>query len=157
VASKEQASKIIGRALPALEMPGGIAASSEKSLFSVESRPSPRQWDYPNGWAPHQMLAWQGLIHYGYEEVAQRLIYRWLYTITRNAADFNGTIPEKMDVVKRSHQVFAEYGNVGTKFQYITREGFGWMNASYQVGLHLLSENLRDDLARLIPPEWIFD
>ncbi|MEJ2110446.1 MAG: trehalase family glycosidase [Acidobacteriota bacterium] len=157
LASEEQASAIIARALPALEMPGGISASSEKSLESVETRPSQRQWDYPNGWAPHQMLVWQGLTDYGYDLIAQRLIYRWLYSITRNAADYNGTIPEKMDVVKRSHQVFAEYGNVGTKFQYITREGFGWMNASYQVGLGLLSENLRDSLERLIPPEWIFD
>jgi alpha,alpha-trehalase len=156
LASKEQASKIIEHALPALEMPGGIAASSEKSLDSVAERPSQRQWDYPNGWAPHQMLTWQGLINYGYLEIAQRLAYRWLYTITRNAVDYNGTIPEKMDVVKRSHQVFAEYGNVGTKFQYITREGFGWMNASYQVGLHLLPRDLRDHLQRLIPPEWIF-
>ncbi|MEJ2111387.1 MAG: trehalase family glycosidase, partial [Acidobacteriota bacterium] len=152
-----QASKIVARALPALEMPGGITASSKKSLDSVENRPSRRQWDYPNGWAPHQMLTWRGLIEYGYDRIAQRLIYRWLYTITKNAADYNGTIPEKMDVVKRSHQVFAEYGNVGTKFQYITREGFGWMNASYQVGLYLLPEKLRANLEQLIPPEEIFD
>ena len=97
------------------------------------------------------------MIDYGYGPVAHRLIYRWLYTITRNAADYNGTIPEKIDVVERSHQVFAEYGNVGTQFQYITREGFGWMNASYQVGLHLLPEHLRDNLERLVPPEQIFD
>jgi len=157
LASDTQASKIVARALPDLEMPGGIAATSEKSLLSVGSRPSERQWDYPNGWAPHQMLIWKGLIDYGYGPIAQRLIYRWLYTITRNAADYNGTIPEKIDVVERSHEVFAEYGNVGTQFQYITREGFGWMNASYQVGLHLLTESLQDNLEKLIPPEQIFD
>ena len=103
------------------------------------------------------MLVWQGLIDYGYDTISHRLIYRWLYTITRNAADYNGTIPEKLDVVKRSHRFFAEYGNVGTTFSYITREGFGWMNASYQVGLDLLPENLRDHLERLVPPEWIFE
>jgi alpha,alpha-trehalase len=53
--------------------------------------------------------------------------------------NYNGTIPEKYDVVAKSHAVFAEYGNVGTKFSYITQEGFGWMNASYQVGLKKLS------------------
>jgi len=157
LASEGQAAKIVETALPALEMPGGIAASSEKSVSSVRKDGSQRQWDYPNGWAPHQMLIWQGLDDYGYGRIARRLVYRWLYTITRNAADYNGTIPEKFDVVKRSHQVFAEYGNVGTKFKYITREGFGWMNASYQVGLGLLSEDLRDCLERLVPPEWIFD
>lgn len=102
------------------------------------------------------MLIWEGMRNYGFDDIAQRLAYRWLYTITRNAVDYNGTIPEKLDVVKRSHQVFAEYGNVGTKFSYITREGFGWMNASYQVGLGILPKDLLDSLDRLIPPEWVF-
>lgn len=96
------------------------------------------------------------MIDYGYERIAQRLVYRWLYTITFNAANYNGTVPEKFDVATRSHQVFAEYGNVGTKFSYITREGFGWTNTSYQLGVSLLSQELRDNLNRLIPPEWIF-
>ncbi len=60
-------------------------------------------------------------------------------------------------MVKRSHEVFAEYGNVGTKFAYITKEGFGWMNASYQVGLELLPPDLRTRLDRLFPPEWLFE
>ena len=156
LASPKQAESIINTAIPALEMPGGIVGSTEESRGELsESRPA-RQWDYPNGWAPHQMMAWQGLIDYGYEDIAYRLIYRWLYTITRNATDYNGTIPEKFDVVNRSHRVFAEYGNVGTKFAYITREGFGWMNASYQVGLKLLPQDLRRKLEQLIPPEWLF-
>jgi alpha,alpha-trehalase len=29
-------------------------------------------------------------------------------------------------LVRQSHHVFAEYGNVGTDFDYITPEGFGW-------------------------------
>ena len=157
LATPDQALSIINRALSELEMPGGISASSKESLDSVRNRRSERQWDYPNGWAPHQMLTWRGMLNYGHDTIAHRLIYRWLYTITRNAADYNGTIPEKLDVVKRSHQVFAEYGNVGTKFSYITREGFGWMNASYQVGLDLLPGDLRGCLEQLIPPEWIFE
>ena len=64
---------------------------------------------------------------------AQRLAYRWLFMITRSFVDFNGTVPEKYDVVARTHRVAVEYGNVGTVFAYVTREGFGWMNASYQV------------------------
>ncbi|MGH7596718.1 MAG: trehalase family glycosidase [bacterium] len=77
-------------------------------------------------------------------------------SFTLNAVNYNGTIPEKFDVVMRSHQVFAEYGNVGTKFSYITREGFGWTNASYQIGASFLPQDLRDKLNRLVPPEWIF-
>jgi alpha,alpha-trehalase len=79
-----------------------------------------------------------------------------LYTITINAAQYNGTVPEKFDVVARSHQVFAEYGNVGTKFSYITREGFGWTNASYQIGFSMLPQQIRQKLNELIPPEWLF-
>jgi alpha,alpha-trehalase len=147
LASKEQAASIVKTAVEALEMPGGLAGSTKESRGELSvSRPA-RQWDYPYGWAPHQMLAWQGLIDYGFDDVAHRLIYRW---------DYNGTIPEKFDVVNRSHRVFAEYGNVGTEFSYITREGFGWMNASYQVGLKLLPLDLRKKLQQLIPPEWVF-
>ncbi len=156
LASPEQAESLLQNALPLLEMPGGITGSTEESRGPVTPQRPPRQWDYPNGWAPHQMLVWQGLSNYGYEGVAHRLAYRWLYTITFNAANYNGTVPEKFDVVARSHQVFAEYGNVGTKFDYITREGFGWTNASYQIGASLLPAGLRQKLNRLLPPEWVF-
>ena len=156
LATQEQAERLVKDTLPLLEMAGGISSSTEESRGPIsESRPA-RQWDHPNGWAPHQMLIWRGLRKYGFDDIADRLIYRWLYVITRNAADYNGTVPEKFDVVKRSHQVFAEYGNVGTKFSYITKEGFGWMNASYQVGLTLLPPELRVHLERLVPPEWLF-
>jgi alpha,alpha-trehalase len=107
----------------------------------------------PERLAPHQMIAWVGLKNYGLKEPAQRLIYKWLFMITKNAADYNGTVPEKFDVLKMSHEVFAEYGNVGTDFAYITREGFGWMNASYQVGLAELNPELRKQLENLVPPE----
>jgi alpha,alpha-trehalase len=137
-------------------MPGGLAASGKKSRGELSGRRMPRQWDYPYGWAPHQMLAWRGLTDYGFEKIAQRLVYRWLYTITINARNYNGTIPEKFNVVTRSHRVFAEYGNVGTEFDCITREGFGWMNASYQVGLQFLNPELQEKLKRLVPPEWVF-
>ncbi len=156
LASPEQAERLLKKALPLFEAPGGIVASTLASRGKITPERPPKQWDYPNGWAPHQMLIWQGLLNYGYQAEAQRLTYRWLDMITRNAADYNGTIPEKYDVVNRTHKVFAEYGNVGTEFDYITREGFGWMNASYQVGLQLLSREQLKSLKGLIPGEWIF-
>ena len=131
--------------LAKLEAPGGIL-STEKALGPVA-----RQWDYPNGWAPHQMIVWQALENYGQNDTMHRLIYKWLYMITKNAADYNGVVPEKYDVVQRSHKVFAEYGNVGTEFSYITQEGFGWMNASYQVGLSKLPAPMIDRLKKLTP------
>jgi alpha,alpha-trehalase len=103
------------------------------------------------------MLAWKGLVNYGFEDVAQRLSYRWLYAVTRIAVDYNGTVPEKLDVVQRSHRVAAEYGNVGTDFEQVQTEGFGWMNAAYQVGLTYVSPDFRARLNRLIPPEQLFE
>ncbi len=153
--SDDQASRLVNAALPLLEMRGGVAASGLSSRGALSARRPQRQWDYPYGWAPHQMLVWQGLRNHGFDDVADRLTYKWLYTITLNAVQYNGTVPEKLDVVRRSHRVFAEYGNVGTDFDYITREGFGWMNASYQVGLRALSPSLRSMLDRLVAPEWI--
>ncbi len=153
LASKQQASRVVKYALPRLTAPGGIVSSAEPSRGSGE-KPL-RQWDYPYGWAPHQVLVWKGLQRYGYKSIAEDLAYRWLYTITVNAANFNGTVPEKFDVVTRSHQVFAEYGNVGTTFSYITREGFGWTNASYQLGRTILTKKRLSELNDLIPPEWL--
>ncbi|MEE9578504.1 MAG: trehalase family glycosidase, partial [Gemmatimonadota bacterium] len=156
LATGEQAAMLVGRAVPLFEEAGGLASTTEASRGPISEDHPQRQWDYPFGWPPHQMLAWQGLIDYGYESVAQRLVYRWLDMITKNATDYNGTIPEKYDVVNRTHDVFVEYGNVGTEFDYITREGFGWMNASYQIGLSLLSDDLRAALEAGTPPEELF-
>jgi len=154
--SNEQAKKLVQNAIPLLKEKGGIAGCDEASRGKISKERPARQWDYPNGWAPHQMMAWKGLINYGFEGEAQELIYRWLYMITKNAVDYNGTIPEKYDVVEATHKVFAEYGNVGTDFEYITREGFGWMNASYQYGLQLLNDTYRAKLDNLLPPDSIF-
>ncbi|MCC6396121.1 MAG: trehalase, partial [Bacteroidetes bacterium] len=111
-ASDAQAARVVTRLLPLLEEPGGIASSDEQSRGPVTPDHPLRQWDYPFGWAPHPMLAWEGLRRYGFDMLAQRLAYRWLFTITVNAARFAGTVTEKYDVRMRSHQVFAEYGNV---------------------------------------------
>jgi alpha,alpha-trehalase len=134
----KQGKRVIAFALKNLEGPGGIYATAKSSRESAADLHE-RQWEWPNGWAPHQMIAWQGLKNYGHDADAERLISKWISMIAENARDYNGTIPEKYDVLRRSHAVFAEYGNVGTEFSYITREGFGWMNASFQYGLSLLS------------------
>ena len=156
MASKKQAEKLVKTAIPLLKMEGGIAGSTQESAGEISTKRPQRQWDFPNGWAPHQMLIWKGLLHYKYKEEAQELIYRWLYMITKNAVDYNGTIPEKYNVVSAKHKVFAEYGNVCTDFKYITEEGFGWMNASYQYGLTLLNVKYKQHLNKLTTPNKLF-
>ncbi len=147
----EQVRRTESFACEKLEQPAGLAATAKESVESAR-RHDARQWDYPYGWAPHQMLAWRGLKNYGLDADASRLAYRWLYTIVKNAHDHNGTIPEKYNVVTGSHEVFVEYGNVGTKFADIATEGFGWMNASFEVGMNYISPTQLADLHRLKPP-----
>jgi alpha,alpha-trehalase len=154
--TQEQAKTLVASLMQQLKEKGGIAGTSKAMNNQLPKGAKQRQWDYPNGWAPHQMLIWRGLQHYNFENELQELVYRWLYMITRNAVDYNGTIPEKYDVVAATHKVFAEYGNVGTDFEYITQEGFGWMNASYQYGLSILKEELIAALNELKSPKTLF-
>jgi alpha,alpha-trehalase len=152
----DQAKKIVEIALPQFLKMGGITGSTKDSLMGFDKNAPQRQWDYPFGWAPHQMLLWEGLLNYGYKEKAQEMIYRWLWLITKNAVEYNGTIPEKFDLETSSHKVFAEYGNVGTEFDYIAKEGFGWVNASYQYGLQILDSRLKTELNGLTSPDQLF-
>lgn len=156
ICNPKQAERMVNTAMRDLKAEGGFLGSDKASLDKYATNNVQRQWDYPNGWAPHQMLLWKGLINYGYKNQAREMVYRWLYMITRNAVDYNGTIPEKYDVVSGSHKVYAEYGNVGTDFAYITRSGFGWMNASYQYGMSLLPAEYIKKLDALELPDSIF-
>ena len=142
MASKEQAERLVEN-LKLFEEAGGLVSGTKDSLdkFKKRSLKGPnRQWDYPYGWAPHQMLAWQGLLNYGYHLEASRLAYRWLLMITKIYSNFNGALVEKYDVVRRTHKIDVEYGNVGVDFKYVPKEGFGWVNASYRVGQTFLSK-----------------
>ncbi|MFG4000932.1 trehalase family glycosidase [Flavobacterium aquidurense] len=157
ISTPEQAEILVKKTLPRFKMKGGIAGCTKASIAGVDENAPIRQWDYPFGWAPHQMLLWEGLLNYNFHEEAQEMVYRWLWLITRNAVDYNGTIPEKFDLSISSHKILAEYGNVGTEFDYITEEGFGWMNASYQYGLTILKDNLKQKLSDLVDPDEIFE
>ena len=126
-ASPRQALALVARGLPRLERPGGLSSTSEACMAGVgaASGEPPKQWDYPFGWAPHQILAWDGLRRYGFEEDAQRLAYRWLHMVTEVVRDYNGAIVEKYDVAnpRLAHKVEAEYGNQGLDFEGLSREG----------------------------------
>ncbi len=156
LASKEQAAKIVKSLFDKFKSKGGILGSTKEAIAYVSKDSPVRQWDYPFGWAPHQMLIWEGLLNYDYKSEAEELIYRWLWLIVKTAVDYNGLIPEKFNVVENTHKVFAEYGNVGTQFKYVPDGGFGWMNASFKFGISLLSEEKITMLNNLISPEEIY-
>lgn len=177
IATPEQAEAMVPKALSLFEVTGGLVSGTEASRGRISMDRPNRQWDYPFGWAPHQMMAWVGLEKYGFVVESRRIAYRWLYTLTKSFFDFNGVVPEKFDVVNLTHKVDVEYGNVGADFKFVVKEGFGWMNASYavgfsiliacidvkethacicQVGLIFMTKSMRAALGMLTPPDRFF-
>lgn len=125
-ATPRQASIMVAKALPRFEVHGGLVSGTEESRGPIGLDRPNRQWDYPFGWAPQQILAWTGLLRYGFEEDAQRLAYRWIYMCTKAFVDFNGVVVEKYDVTQQvsPHRVEAEYGNQGGDFKGVATEGY---------------------------------
>ncbi|PLW36451.1 hypothetical protein PCASD_11218 [Puccinia coronata f. sp. avenae] len=156
LASQEQAEKLVAHSLRKFEVPGGLVACTEASRGEISLVRPNRQWDYPAAWAPHQILAWVGLERYGFTHESQRTAYRWLYMMTKAFVDYNGVVPEKYDALALNHLVHAEYGNQGVDFKMVPREGFGWCNTSYQLGLKFLNDFQRRALGVLVHPDELF-
>lgn len=154
-ATMHQADRMVRNSLSKFEEYGGLVSGTLRSRGEIGlNRPS-RQWDYPYGWAPQQILAWIGLTNYGYAGAARRLVYRWLHMMTRAFVDYNGVVVEKYNVLKGAvpHRVDAEYGNQGADFKGVATEGFGWVNASYMFGLTFLNLQAQRSIGALIPPD----
>lgn len=136
LSTPRQAAALVIKALPKFEVFGGLVSGSKESRGSTGLARPNRQWDYPYGWAPQQMLAWTGLLRYGYQEEAERLAYKWLFMVTKAFVDFNGVVVEKYDVTRPidPHKVDAEYGNQGSDFKGVAREGY-----VEPIPLHLLT------------------
>jgi len=82
-------------------------------------RDTGQQWDAPNGWAPLQWVAVDGLQHYGQQTLARTLGVRFLRTV-QSVYDRDGKLVEKY-VVDGS----ASGGGGG---EYPLQDGFGWSN-----------------------------
>jgi alpha,alpha-trehalase len=117
--------RLVTSALQKFEVLGGLVSGTEASRGEIRLDRPNRQWDYPFGWAPHQILAWSGLIDYGYDVEAQRLMYKWCYMVIKAFVDYNGVVVEKYNVTKEMdpHRVDAEYGNQGADFKGAPTEG----------------------------------
>ncbi|KXJ92068.1 trehalase-domain-containing protein [Microdochium bolleyi] len=155
VPDPEKAARVVKTAVPKFEAYGGLLSGTEESRGEITLERPNRQWDYPYGWAPQQMLAWTGLARYGYAELAQKLAYKWLFMVTKAFFDFNGVVVEKYDVTRPvdPHRVDAEYGNQGLDFKGVAKEGFGWVNASYVYGLGFITTEMKRALGTLTPYE----
>jgi alpha,alpha-trehalase len=77
-----------------------------------------QQWDAPNGWAPLQWIAIEGLNRYGHRSLAQNIAHRWI----RENVDYyerTGKLVEKYDVTGDAAASGGEYP---------LQDGFGWTN-----------------------------
>lgn len=83
---------------------------------------SGQQWDAPNGWAPLQWMAYQGLRNYGMDDLASTLRDRWTANC-RNVYQGTGKMMEK-------YNVFGE-GGEGGGGEYPNQDGFGWTNGVF--------------------------
>jgi alpha,alpha-trehalase len=114
VATPAQARKMVAAWFPKFLKKGGI-------VTSLKAR-SGRQWAYPNGWAPLQWIAVEGLLSYGFEAEAFEVMRRWCDMTATVYAD-TGQMWEKLNVVTAKERT--EEGFYGA----IT--GFGWSNGAF--------------------------
>lgn len=78
-----------------------------------------QQWDAPNGWAPLQWIAIEGLRNYGHFDLANDIKRRWM---TINLKVFT----EKHKLVEK-YNLESEHG-LGGGGEYPLQDGFGWTN-----------------------------
>jgi len=109
-ASKERAAKIAAVTESRLLKPGGITTTTVNSG---------QQWDAPNGWAPLQWVATEGLQNYGKETLAMEVSWRFL-TNVQHTYDSQQKLVEKYDITS--------IGTGGGGGEYPLQDGFGWSN-----------------------------
>ncbi|ASV55781.1 Trehalase [Lelliottia jeotgali] len=110
VASKERADKVARATASRLLKPGGVSTTTINSG---------QQWDAPNGWAPLQWVAAEGLQNYGHKKVAMDVTWRFL-TNVQHTYDREQKLVEKYDV--------STTGTGGGGGEYPLQDGFGWTN-----------------------------
>ncbi|WP_404343710.1 trehalase family glycosidase [Pseudoalteromonas mariniglutinosa] len=78
-----------------------------------------QQWDSPNGWAPLQWFAVQGLKHYGYDHEAETIMTHWL-TMLESCFATDSCLLEKYNVCEPTNRAGGG--------EYTVQQGFGWTN-----------------------------
>ncbi len=119
MASEKQASSVAHLIRHAFLKPGGLTSTLDETG---------QQWDAPNGWAPMQWMAIQGLRNYGYHQLANQIKANWVNNCLRVYQN-TGKMVEKYNVYDLS--LLAGGG------EYPVQDGFGWTNG---VLLRLLAE-----------------
>lgn len=108
-AAQDRADKVAAATSSRLLKPGGIATTTVNSG---------QQWDAPNGWAPLQWVAAEGLQNYGQEKVSMDVTWRFLKNV-QHTYDREKKLVEKYDVSTTG---------TGGGGEYPLQDGFGWSN-----------------------------
>jgi alpha,alpha-trehalase len=109
VATKSQSEAVARTVETRLLQPDGLATTTRRTG---------QQWDAPNGWAPLQWIAVEGLNRYGHEPLAREIARRWIRE-NLGVYEATGRLVEKYDV---SGNAAARGG------EYPLQDGFGWTN-----------------------------
>src|SRR5476649_613613 len=97
---------------------------------------SGQQWDAPNGWAPLQWVAVEGLRNYGHHDLAQEIATRFLANVQR--------------LFNNQHKLVEKYVVEGSGLggggggENTLQDGFGWTNGVTLKLLELYCEHLPD-------------
>ena len=92
-----------------------------------------QQWDAPNGWAPLQWMAVQGLARYGEARLAGTIAARWEKRVESGFRQ-DGVLVEKYNVAAAAGGPATGHGG-----EYGSQVGFGWTNgvqAALMAGYH---------------------
>ncbi|WP_313373708.1 trehalase family glycosidase, partial [Pantoea sp. CTOTU50773] len=111
VASEKQADRTAKAVEKQLLKPGGLVTTTVNNG---------QQWDAPNGWAPLQWVAVEGLEHYKQPKLAQEIGQRFLQNV-------QATYDKEHKLVEKYVVEGAQLGGGGGG-EYPLQDGFGWTN-----------------------------
>lgn len=109
LSDSEQARAVVTVVRATLLRPNGLATTPNTTG---------QQWDAPNGWAPLQWIAVEGLRNYGHDQLASVIAQRWVANNLRVFRD-TGRLVEKYNV---------DSATAGGGGEYPLQDGFGWTN-----------------------------
>lgn len=110
IATKRQADKVAERLARDFLKEGGLVSTLTNNG---------QQWDAPNGWAPLQWIAIEGLRHYGHHDLASEIKHRWMRVNMK-------VFTERYKLIEK-YDVEAGHG-LGGGGEYPLQDGFGWTN-----------------------------
>ncbi len=114
IATQEQADKVANVIRKDFLHQGGLVTTL------VENG---QQWDAPNGWAPLQWVAIQGLRNYGHDALADEIAKRWV--------ELNEKVYSQSQKFVEKYNVESDDG-LGGGGEYVLQDGFGWTNGVYE-------------------------